>query len=225
MRLLAQFIQQHLLLNCIAISIALHGLVIFYSLNDKTEQSAKGDTYTLLLDANTQTNTAPQKKATPETESQSNKSVSIKVKEKLVDESKRPSHLPAKQTPSKKMNGTPQANPKVATNNIRKSNMGSDADMSGKALTAKELYQKQVLKHILKKVGSGPYFGSGMVDITLIRAGIAIQINIQLVEGSPQYKKWLNRQILSANPMPAFPRNITGSQLKLSFPIYHIKDL
>jgi hypothetical protein len=225
MRLLAQFIRQHLLLNCLVISMALHGLVIFYSLSDKTEQSAKGEEYTLLLDTHTQPNPTPQQRVVTKSDSITDALADLKVKDTLFAKTKPSTDLPVKSTANEKLNVDPHINPKVAANNNRKSNTGSHEDMSGKALTAQEQYRKIVLQHILKKVGSSPYFGSSVVDITLIRAGIAIQINVKLLNGSAQYKRWLNSRILNANPMPAFPKTIAERQLKLNFPIHHIKDL
>mgnify|MGYP000570469726 CR=1 FL=1 len=219
------FIKQHLLFGSLIISGALHGLAIFYPFIDESQQSAKGEQYTLLLE----TSQLPSPRAINEISSGSSSS---KLKQPPIQQSTAP-QVQAEQ-PKNPIQLTTEAVPKniptlkvqrEASSKTIKSNTGENIDMSGKELTAMEKYQKQVLQHILKKIGSAPYFGSARVELTLMRAGIATQIRVKLMDGPSNYQSWLNHKILSANPMPAFPKSIMESQLKLSFPIHHIKEL
>ncbi len=219
------FIKQHLLFSCLVISGALHSLVIFYAFISETEQSAKGEQYTLLLEAGQKTNTKVKNAQNTGPNASKPKESSIPTPttpQVQTEQPKDPAMLSTKAAP---INNSKPNNPSEASNNNLKSNAGDNIDMSGKELTAAEKYQKRVLQHILKKIGSAPYFGSAQVELTLMRAGIAIQIRVELINGPDEYRSWLNHQILSANPMPAFPKNMTESQIKLSFPIHHLKEL
>ncbi len=220
---LPQVIKQHLLVSSLIISGALHCMVIFYSFDDKAEQSSKGEQYTLQLETSKQPTTHI--KNDKHTKQSSNIKQPLIQPPTLQAPAKQPEKtapLNTKATPDKAP--TPKAQSKAPSNNI-KSNTGENIDMSGKELTAVDRYQKRVLQHILKKIGSAPYFGSASVELTLMRAGIATHIRVNLMNGPSDYQAWLNHKILSANPMPAFPKNMKESHLTLSFPIHHIKEL
>jgi len=219
------FIKQHLLLSSLVISGGLHGLVIFYAFVDDSQQSAKGEQYTLLLETSQQ----PYPRAINEKSTGSNSSIlkqpSIQqttTPQVQSEQSENPIQLTTKAVP--KNISTLKAQREGSSNTI-KSNAGENIDLSGKELSAVEKYQKRVLQHILKKIGSAPYFGSARVELTLMRAGIATQVRVILINGPSDYQSWLNHKILSANPMPAFPKNMMESQIKLNFPIHHIKEL
>ncbi len=222
---LPELIKQHLLFSCLLISGALHGLVIFYPFNNEIDQPAKGEQHTLLLESSHQPYPSVKNEKIAPLNSSNIKQISQQqAPTSLVQaqQPENPTQLNTKMAP----NYTPKPNTlrESSSNNIN-SNAGENLDMSGKELTAVEKYQKRVLQHILKKIGSAPYFGSARVELTLMRAGIATHIRVKLINGPSDYQSWLNHKILSANPMPAFPKNMRDSQLKLSFPIHHIKEL
>jgi len=219
------FIKQHLIFSCLAISAALHGLAIFYTFNNEAEQSAKGEQYTLLLEAGQKPNTKVKNAQNTGSNASKLKEPSIPTPTTPQIQTEQPEEPTLLSTKAPPINDSKPNNPSKASNNNLKSNVGDNIDMSGKELTAVEKYQKRVLQHILKKIGSAPYFGSARVELTLMRAGIATHIQVKLVNGPSDYRSWLKHQILSANPMPAFPKNMMESQLKLSFPIHHIKEL
>jgi|GEM_PF-2083330 len=219
------FIKQHLLFSCLAISAALHGLAIFYTFNNEAEQSAKGEQYTLLLEAGQEPTSKVKNAQNTGYNASKLKEPSIATPTTPHIQTEQPEDPTVLNTKAAPTNHSKPNDPSEVSRNNLNSNAGDNTDMSGKELTAAEKYQKRVLQHILKKIGSAPYFGSAQVELTLMRAGIAIQIRVKLINGPDEYRSWLNHQILSANPMPAFPKNMMESQIKLSFPIHHIKEL
>ena len=101
------------------------------------------------------------------------------------------------------------------------SNQGSFEDQSGKTQTPQDAYQQQLLKHLLNKMGSAPETGKANIRLTLMSAGIAIEVKIELLEGSARYQTWLKSKVLNANPFPAIPKELGQSQFSTTLPINH----
>ncbi len=222
MRRLAHFIQQHLLLSCIAISMALHGLVIFWTDSDAPQQSSKGSSHTILLESISKKmpkiNPKPKEEPKPQSSLSTTELSALSVvspsiagnTKKIINEKK----LTQKSKPE-------QSNKPIRQNRKVTSNSGDLADQSGKDLSVEQQYQQAIYSHLLKKSENSPYWGEASVQLTLIRAGIATQINIELIDGPKEYKKWIQLKILGANPFPAFPKSMTGQQFTMSVTLKH----
>jgi len=101
------------------------------------------------------------------------------------------------------------------------SNAGELLNQSGKELSSEEKYENLVLAHFLSKAQSAPVNGEATIHMTLIRAGIATQIELEMTKGGKRYQNWLQRQILNANPFPAFPSDLKKATLQVELPIRH----
>ncbi len=215
MLVLPLLVKRNLLISCIVMASALlHGLIIFY-VNDEVEsQSSIGDQFTLLLEVD-----KPIDVSSTAVLRQDKKPVIVKkqiqpaIKKTVKENTKK----------SKKIEQALKEIKKDATKQERKINhrTGNDLDLSGKELSAQAYYRQRALRHLLKNMSSAPALGSAEVKLTLMSAGIAIKIDIELLSGPERYKQWLQRRILSANPFPPFPREFEESSLVLSFPISH----
>ena len=101
------------------------------------------------------------------------------------------------------------------------SNKGTMVDQSGTEPTPQEHYRQLVTQHLLKKIKSAPSQGEAKVHLNILRMGIATRVDVELISGPESYRVWLNRQVLGANPLPAFPNNIKKASVKLAIKIAH----
>ena len=101
------------------------------------------------------------------------------------------------------------------------SNQGALLDQSGKEQTPQEHYRQLVTQHLLKKAKSAPTHGKVVVHLNILKMGIATRIDVQLIDGPKVYQQWVNRQVLNANPFPAFPASIKKASIKLAISISH----
>ncbi len=215
---LQHILKKHLLFSALLLSLALHLVVIFWSNNEQLMQSSLGNNQLILLEPSKENHPAVNaneksiKSAPTEENIQTGKaapSTTGKVKEIEKD-------LPIQENViDKEKNKTSEEKTKAT------SNTGELIDQSGKELTADEQYKNLVLNHLLNKAKSAPVNGAAIIHISIIRAGIATQINIELTKGGELYKNWLQHQVLSANPFPPLPKHINTSVHKLSFGISH----
>lgn len=81
-------------------------------------------------------------------------------------------------------------------------------------------YAQQVLLHIIDKASAGPRDGNLTVRMRLIPIGFATQVEIAQSSGDPELDNWMLRQILAANPFPAFPNGDTDAEKTLLIPIH-----
>jgi len=104
------------------------------------------------------------------------------------------------------------------------SNQGTLVDQSGKSPTPEDHYRQQIFKHLLNKMDSAPVNGKADISLTLIPAGIAIQIQIYVKKGGDIYGDWLRTKVLNANPFPAIPKSLRGGNFTTVIPISHETD-
>lgn len=104
------------------------------------------------------------------------------------------------------------------------SNQGSLIDQSGKTQTPQDAYQQALLKHLLNKMGSAPVTGKADIQLSIMSAGIAIEVQIKPIKGPIAYEKWLKSKVLNANPFPAIPKELGMSQFKTTISIEHTSE-
>lgn len=104
------------------------------------------------------------------------------------------------------------------------SNQGSLIDQSGKTQTPQDAYQQALLKHLLNKMGSAPVTGKADIQLSIISAGIAIEVQIKRIKGPVAYEQWLKSKVLNANPFPAIPKELGISQFKTTISIEHTSE-
>lgn len=209
-------INQHRWLTALVLSIAVHVLVIVGVIWVWPSASSKGQGQVMMLEAvHEQTHIQVSTRANQASEAISEISHQIKPPQKAVQENGQGQQTkPTASLPQPTKIQQRQAN-------ASSSNKGDLVDQSGKAQSPQEHYQQQLLKHLLNKMGSAPITGKANIKLTLMSAGIAIQVTIELIEGSPRYQQWLKSKVLNANPFPAIPKELGVSQFQTSIPIEH----
>ena len=219
------FVRRNLLISCIVMASALlHGFIIFYVNNKVESQSSIGDQVILLIEVD-----KPVEVTEPPVISQDESPIALKKeaeKKKVVKK-----HVQPTVKEGLKQNAPAPQKIEQASKEIKKESVsqkqkndqrsGSDLDLSGKELSAQARYRQRVLKHLLNNMSSAPALGSAEVKLTLMSAGVAIKVVIELSSGTEEYKQWLKWRILGANPYPSFPSEFEQSSLILSFPISH----
>ena len=83
---------------------------------------------------------------------------------------------------------------------------GTDAPLDTQSEQNTELspYEQKILNHLLSKMESAPTTGSVQLELTIMKAGVAIGINILTLNGPEKYGQWVRHKALSANPYPSF---------------------
>ena len=215
---LQHILKKHLLFSALLISSTLHLIVIFWNNNEPLMQSSLGNNQLILL--------APSKVINPAVSANEKSTKSVQIEENTQTGKVAPSttgkikkiekDLPVQQNALNiKKSKTSEEKTKAT------SNAGELIDLSGKELTIEEKYKSLVLSHLLSKAKSAPVNGAAIIHISIIKAGIATNISIELTNGSERYKNWLQHQVLSANPFPPLPKNISVPVHKISFGISH----
>lgn len=105
--------------------------------------------------------------------------------------------------------------------NASSSNQGALMDQSGQSATPEDSYNQQIFKHLLNKMDSAPVSGQANISLTLIPAGVAINIQITVKEGGDIYGSWLQTKVLNANPFPPIPKSLGGGHFTTVIPIAH----
>lgn len=195
------------LLFALGVSILLHGLffVPFYAEN--LTQTAQGNNQIILLE------TSPNKQASvkpQQTSKQTNTSAASLKPAKMNTQS-----VPINNSPQQTL--TTQHNSQVLQTN----NRGDLLDQSGKERTAQQQYEHIIYQHLLKNMESTAYAGSAVVNMKIISAGIAINVQVTQTSGQAGYKPWLLQKILSSNPMPPFPKDIQSNQIEMVISFKH----
>ncbi len=215
---LLKLIKKHLLLTALLLSSILHITVIFWIPASPLQQTSLGSNQIILLE--------PSIAPTPIVASENPQEESKNTVEALnkTKAQTRPAGKTIKaveKTPIPKQEHA-KIESKTTEKNIKAtSNAGELFDQSGKELTIEQKYKNLIYQHLLKKSQSAPYFGKAIINLTLIRAGIATKISIELLEGSTNYQKWLHHKVLSANPFPAFPKALAGNTFTIKVKMYH----
>ncbi len=215
---LLKLIKKHLLLTALFLSSVLHLTAIFWIPTSPVTQSSLGSKQVILLEPNrnpipivTSDNLPQENKRTVETSNKIN--TQTRPAGKTVKA--------AEETPAPKKEQTKKEAKPIEQNTKTTSNAGELINQSGKELTTEQEYKNQIYQHLLKKSQSAPYFGKANINLTLIKAGIATNITIELLEGSANYQKWLHLKVLSANPFPAFPKTLPGNTFTIKVKMYH----
>jgi hypothetical protein len=208
-------INNHSWLLALAASIAVHGALAIGVFLVWPSASSKGEGQVMLLESiNDET------QVQPNTQARQASKLSVQTE------------TPAKAT---QLNGNKsQAKPQSSLDkpqqtaqlqaNASSSNQGRLVDQSGKAQSPQDAYQQRLLKHLLNKMGSAPVTGKANIQLTLMSAGVAIQVKVDLLEGSATYQQWLQSKVLNANPFPAIPKELGVSQFKTTIPIEHTNE-
>jgi len=194
----------------ILLSIVIHGVLIAGLIAVWPESSAKGDGTVMMLEAiDDQTQVQQSAQAATASQAQSNLE----------------SQEPSKQSPfgKKAQTQTTQSSqqPERTASQASTSNTGLLEDQSGQAPTPSSHYQQALLKHLLNKMDSAPVTGKANVHLTVMSAGIATQVNIEVTAGGMTYKNWLQSKVLNANPFPPIPASVTQRPFKTTLPIEH----
>lgn len=208
----------HTLGLAVVISTVLHLILfmgIFYQA-DQMQQSSTGQTQVILLE---HTNTQPNKIAQDEhntlaasQKSNTNNNSGINGKQQQA-------------TQIQQKNSVQINSPNHQTQTAQStSGQNNQQDLSGSEQTAQQQYRQLVTQHLLKKIKNSQWTGSAIIHLTLLKMGIATNIEIELLKGSKSYQTWLNSQVLNANPFPAFPANLATNNIKLSVKINHKMD-
>ena len=215
---LQDILKKHLLLGALLLSAGLHLAVIFWVTPKPITQSSLGNNQLILLEPSiTPTPAVNTKKKATESAPIEKKQQKGKAQPSLTGKTKKVEQaLPLAKTLQ------PQKEAQVSEEKTKNTNnTGEQLDQSGKELSTEDKYKGLVLNHLLKNSQSAPTHGSAKIHLTIIRAGIATQIKIELKQGSESYKAWLQRQVLSANPFPPMPKELPAQQHSLSFGISH----
>jgi protein TonB len=215
---LQQTLKKHLLFSALLLSTTLHLLVIFWDSSEQLNQSSLGNNQLILLE--------PSKKPEPAVSAKDENTKSTPTKEKVQSGKGKPTltgktkkseqEVPIQENVLIQKKSEESLETTKAT-----SNAGEQLDQSGKELSSEDKYKNLVLAHFLSKAQSAPINGEATIHITLIRAGIATQIKIEMIKGGKRYQNWLQRQILNANPFPAFPSDLKNATLQINLPIRH----
>ena len=199
------FVQRNLLISCIVIASALlHGFIIFYVNNKVESQSSIGDQVILLIEVD-----KPVEVTEPPVISQDESPIALKKeaeKKKVVKKEVVKKHVQPTVKEGLKQNAPAPQKIEQASKEIKKESVsqkqkidqrsGSDLDLSGKELSAQARYRQRVLRHLLSNMSSAPALGSAEVKLTLMSAGVAIKVVIELSSGTEEYKQWLKWRIL-----------------------------
>ena len=189
-----------------------HGVIILALLVIWPDASSKGQGQVMLLEAVNQ-HTTLQPSAQPRQASEA--SMKTDTQSKDVNAQGERSKVKAASDISK----VQQTEQRQTT--ATSSNQGRLEDQSGKTQTPQDAYQQQLLKHLLNKMGSAPEVGQANIQLTLMSAGIAIEVNIELLEGSATYERWLKSKVLNANPFPPIPKNLKQNQFHTQLKVNH----
>lgn len=199
----------------IILSVALH-LILFMVIslqpNDK-EQSSLGNGKIILLEhvADQPTKISEQlvdtQAASQKTDQNQNKGINGQQSEALENRIQQTVQVDSPHKENSKAQST--------------SNKGTLIDQSGTEQTPQERYRQLVTQHLLKRIKSSPTQGEATVHLNILKMGIATRVDVKLISGPISYQTWLNRQVLGANPLPAFPSDIKKASLKLAIKIAH----
>lgn len=215
---LQDILKKHLLFSALLFSIALHLSIIFWVNSEEAMQSSLGSSQLILLEpSNTDSPAVSAKeesiKSAPMKESQQ----AGKIEPRATGKTKK-----TEQTlPIQKNLQINEKSEKSAENTKATSNTGNLVDQSGKELSAEEKYKNLVLSHFLKKAQSAPVDGAATIYLTIIKAGIATQIRVEVIKGGSRYKNWLQTQVLNANPFPPLPKHLNTTKHTLDLGISH----
>lgn len=214
--LLLNFFKKHPLLLALILSTGLHGLAIFWQWIDSPTLSSLGTGQVLLLEHVPELPAKNEYEPETKIKSQQSGSVSkdtglIGPKEKVETTSNKNLTEVKSDSPVNKQAGAPKSK-------------GSLVDQSGKAPTASDLYQQQVLQHILKKAESSRFYGAAVVKLHIISVGFATQVEVIQISGDAGYGLWLKGQVLNANPMPKVPKELGSGGINLEIQISHVLD-
>ncbi len=102
---------------------------------------------------------------------------------------------------------------------------GDQVDLQGKAqaTTTPITYSLIVKQHLIAKMEGAPYFGSATLRLTIMKAGVAIKVEVVQLEGPENYAKWAYQKALSANPYPPFPKNDTETIKVVEVRLSHVE--
>ena len=215
---LLKLIKKRLLLTALFLSSALHLTIIFWIPTSPLQQSSLGSNQVILLEPSiTPTPVVTSGNPIAENNNPAEPSNTSKAQTRPAGKTIKAIEKTAtpKQEQAKKETRTTEQSIKTT------SNAGELFDQSGKELSTEQKYKNQIYQHLLNKSQSAPYFGKAIINLTLIRAGIATNISIELLEGSKNYQKWLHLKVLSANPFPAFPKTLPGGTFTIKVKMYH----
>ncbi|MEH6346645.1 MAG: hypothetical protein V7785_16245 [Bermanella sp.] len=215
---LLKLIKKHLLLTALFLSSTLHLTIIFWIPASPLNQSSLGTNQIILLEPSI----TPIPVITSDSQSQENKNAakpSNKTKAQTRPMGK--TIKIAEKIPTPKQEQAKKETKPIEQNTKTTSNAGVLLNQSGKEVTVEQEYESLIYQHLLKKSQSAPYFGKAIINLTLIRAGVATSISVELLEGSRNYQKWLHLKVLSANPFPAFPRALPGDTFTINVKMIH----
>lgn len=192
----------------LSLSLLLHGLFFLPLDSHELSQTAKGHNQLILLE------TSPIDKTIIKQQDENSATANQVTKQKLTSGNLHP-QVEANQQAALITKQTAQL--------TQTSNQGDLLDQSGKELTAQQKYEHMIYQHLLKKMESAPYSGSGSANVALkiISAGIAINVEIDQTSGKAGYKSWLLQKILSSNPMPPFFSDMKERQIIMSISFKH----
>ena len=215
---LQDILKKHLLLSALLFSIVLHLSIIFWVNSEEVMQSSLGNSQLILLE--------PSNVASPavSAKEESVKSSPIKKSEQTGKPEPRTTGKTKKVEQDLPIQKNIQINDESKTSEESTkatSNSGELVNQSGKELSTEEKYKNLVLSHFLKKAQSAPIDGAAIIHLTIIKAGIATQVSIEVLKGGVRYKNWLQTQVLSANPFPPLPKHLNATKHTLNLGISH----
>ena len=215
---LQDILKKHLLFSALLFSIALHLSIIFWVNSEEVMQSSLGSSQLILLE--------PSNTDSPAVSAKEESIESIPMKER--EQAGKPAPRTTGKTKKIEQDFPIQKNLKInekseksAEKTKATSNTGNLVDQSGTELSAEEKYKNLVLSHFLKKAQSAPVDGAATIYLTIIKAGIATQIRVEVIKGGSRYKNWLQTQVLNANPFPPLPKHLNATKHTLDLGISH----
>lgn len=192
-------------LLALLISIVFHGLLFVQWQSEKPQASSKGSAHILLLE-----------------DSKHWQSESQKLVHKKQEDS---SMINAKTSQQQTTQAKTQANQIHSEDRrVQFTKTGQDKDLSGTVLTAEQSYRNAVIQHLLTTMEEAPTLGQTSVTIWLMPSGIAYKIKTDASSENQNYKDWVKKKVLSANPYPPIPEDISTSNLMLRFEVSHQAD-
>ncbi len=210
MKFFCHFFKQHFIFSALVLSLLVHTTVILWSDLNSNKHSSKGSSHTLIL------------QKSPTASPALNPHI-LNSKKPIIKRQTQPEamqHSPIKSPTNASLKFKENINKNIITGS-KKNSTGVNLELSGKDRNAVSNYRKTVLLHILKNMGSAPYFGQANISIKISSIGIARGVEIELISGPIDYKNWLMNKILSSNPMPAFPSSISKKEMIMHFPLSH----
>lgn len=209
----------HIFSISLSLSVILHG-ALFINLNpDDWAHQSKGQAQLILLAPNPNIQHPKTGQEIKATNQQPNTSISTKNNTSVQ---KTPTAQPAKPKPIK---STPTQVKALSTPKTQQTtaSLGDQVPVDVSSNTSPRLtpYGQQVLNYLLSKMEESPVSGQAIIKLKIIRAGVAIQVDVVLEDGPETYLRWVRHKALSANPYPPIPDEVKGTSVTLEIPIRH----